>query len=149
MTVQSAGLLLFRRTPQLQVLIGHMGGPFWARKDERGWSIPKGEYTVEDPLVAAEREFAEELGSPAPQGDTFDLGTIRTSRKVLTAFAREGDFDADNIRSNTFTIEWPRGSGEMREFPEIDRAAWFDIDTATEKLVAGQVPLLERLVALL
>ncbi|WP_018179369.1 NUDIX domain-containing protein [Jongsikchunia kroppenstedtii] len=149
MTRQSAGLLLFRRSPELQVLIGHMGGPFWARKDARGWSIPKGEYTTEEPLVAAEREFAEELGSSAPGGTVHELGSTRQSGKVVTVFAREGDFDADHIESNTFSIEWPRGSGEQREFPEIDRAGWFDMATAREKLVAGQVVFLDRLAELL
>lgn len=150
MTRQSAGLLLFRRSLHVQVLIGHMGGPFWVRKDERGWSIPKGEYTTEDPLVAAEREFAEELGSAAPGGSVLELGSTRQSGgKVVTVFAREGDFDADHIESNTFSMEWPRGSGIEREFPEIDRAGWFDIETARVKLVAGQVIFLDRLEDLL
>jgi len=145
-TRQSAGLLLFRRTPDLQVLIGHMGGPFWARKDARGWSIPKGEYRTEEPLAAAEREFAEELGSVAPDGTTLELGSARQSGgKVVIVFAREGDFDADHIESNTFAMEWPRGSGIQREFPEIDRAGWFDVETARTKLVAGQVVFLDRL----
>lgn len=147
----SAGLLLYRRRPQLEVLIGHMGGPFWARKDAAAWSIPKGEYEPgEDALAAARREFTEELGSPPPPGDTLDLGAVRQSGgKVVTVWATEGDFDAATAVSNTFELEWPRGSGRLQSFPEIDRAAWFAIDVARDKLVRGQLAFLDRLGAAL
>ncbi|ADG79589.1 NUDIX domain-containing protein [Tsukamurella paurometabola] len=148
MTATSAGLLLYRiiGTGEPEVLIGHMGGPFWSRKDRHGWSIPKGLYTDEEPLAAAEREFAEELGSPAPSGPTVPLGSVRqSSGKTVTVFARQGDFDADHISSNEFDIEWPRGSGRMRSFPEVDRAGWFSLDQAAEKLVKAQGAFLDRL----
>ncbi|CAM3679305.1 NUDIX domain-containing protein [Tsukamurella ocularis] len=147
MTTTSAGLLLYRRTPGgFEVLLGHMGGPFWSRKAAHAWSIPKGLYTDEQPLAAAEREFAEELGSPAPSGPTVPLGSVRQSGgKTVTAFAREGDFDATSIRSNTFDLEWPRGSGRMQSFPEIDRAGWFTPAEAAEKLVKAQSAFLDRL----
>jgi predicted NUDIX family NTP pyrophosphohydrolase len=154
MTVTSAGLLLYRRGAQgIEVLLGHMGGPLWARKDTHGWSIPKGLYVsdgapgspAEDPLTAAEREFAEELGHPAPSGATLELGTVRGSGKLITVFAREGDFDADTAVSNTFAMQWPPRSGRIQEFPEIDRAAWFELATAAQKLVAAQRPFLDRL----
>jgi predicted NUDIX family NTP pyrophosphohydrolase len=146
-TTTSAGLLLYRLVDGVvEVLIGHMGGPFWARKDAHGWSIPKGLYTDEEPLTAAEREFAEELGSPAPAGPTVALGSVRQSGgKTVTVFAREGDFDASSIVSNEFELEWPRGSGRMQRFPEIDRAGWFSLDEAAEKLVKAQSAFLERL----
>ncbi|MDF0528798.1 NUDIX domain-containing protein [Tsukamurella sp. 8F] len=144
--VTSAGLVLYRhRSGGVQVLIAHMGGPFWAKKDDHAWSIPKGEYTSEEPLSAAEREFAEELGSPAPAGPVLPLGSVRTSGKTVIAFAREGDFDASSIVSNTFTMQWPPRSGRTAEFPEVDRAEWFDLTTATQKLVKGQAPFLVRL----
>ncbi|MBF6446578.1 NUDIX domain-containing protein [Nocardia elegans] len=146
----SAGLLLYRigRANSLEVLIVHMGGPFWAKKDAQGWSIPKGEYDDgEDPLVVAEREFSEELGRPSPGGETLALDVLKQpSGKKITAFARQGEFDASNIESNTFEMEWPRGSGKLAEFPEVDRAEWYDIDTARVKLVKGQVPFLDRLI---
>ncbi|MGX9295316.1 NUDIX domain-containing protein [Tsukamurella paurometabola] len=147
MTTTSAGLLLYRRTGDaVEVLLGHMGGPFWARKDSHAWSVPKGLYTDEEPLAAAEREFAEELGSPAPPGPTVSLGSVRQSgAKTVTVFAREGRFDAETIRSNEFELEWPRGSGRMQSFPEIDRAAWFSLDQAAEKLVKAQSAFLDRL----
>ena len=147
----SAGLLLYRRTPGLEVLIGHMGGPFWARKDDAAWSIPKGEYGPgEEPFAVALREFEEELGSPAPAEDFLPLGEVTQSGgKVLTVWAAEGDLDADAARSNTFTLEWPPRSGRMQEFPEIDRAAWLPVDEARTKLVRGQVPLLDRLLTAL
>ena len=141
----SSGILLFRRTPELQVLLGHMGGPFWARKDEHAWSIPKGEHGPdEDAETAARREFAEEIGSPAP-ADLLPLGVVRGA-KTLTVWAAEGDLDADAVRSNTFALEWPPRSGRLQEFPEIDRAAWLDLDTARSKLVRGQLAFLDRLV---
>lgn len=145
----SAALLLFRHgTDGLEVLIAHMGGPFWARKDAGAWSIPKGEYTDgEEPLAAARREFAEEMGSPPPAGDPIALGTVKQSGgKSVTTFAVEGDFDLAGFRSNTFELEWPRGSGRLQEFPEVDRAAWVSVAVAREKLVKGQVPVLDALV---
>jgi predicted NUDIX family NTP pyrophosphohydrolase len=144
----SAALLLFRRRENLEVLIAHMGGPFWARKDAGAWSIPKGEYTSpsEEPVDAAMREFAEEMGSPAPSGEVIPLGSVKQSGgKVVTAFALEGDFDLAGFRSNTFEMEWPRGSGRMQEFPEVDRAEWVTVEVAREKLVKGQLPLLDAL----
>ncbi|SET23539.1 NUDIX domain-containing protein [Geodermatophilus poikilotrophus] len=149
----SAGLLLYRRHPErgVEVLVGHMGGPFWARKDAGAWSIPKGEHGPdEEPRDVALREFAEEMGTPAPDTVLVPLGAVRQSGgKRLTAWAAEGDFDAAAAVSNTFTLEWPPRSGRLREFPEIDRAAWMPLDEAREKLVPGQVPLLDRLLDLL
>ncbi|WP_091939864.1 NUDIX domain-containing protein [Trujillonella endophytica] len=151
MAKRSAGVLLHRRGPAgVEVLLGHMGGPFWARKDAAAWSIPKGEYVDgEDPEAAARREFAEELGSPVPAAELAPLGEVRASGKVLTVWAAEGDLDADACTSNTFALEWPPRSGRMQEFPEIDRAGWFDLVAAREKLVKGQVPFLDRLAGLL
>ncbi len=147
---RSAGILLHRRTAdgRREVLLVHPGGPFWARKDLGAWSIPKGEYgDDEDPLAAARREFAEELGSPATDGDLVDLGEVRQrGGKVVTAWALEGDIDADAISSNTFTMQWPPRSGTMREFPEVDRAGWFGLDEARERILPAQAPLLDRLV---
>ncbi len=150
----SAGLLLYRLSPAtgVQVLLAHMGGPFWARKDDGAWSVPKGEYTHgdEDPLDAARREFEEELGLPPPPGEPELLGTVRQpSGKRITVFALEGDVDPRTVRSNEFTLEWPRGSGTVRSFPEIDRADWFDLAAAREKLVPGQRPFLDVLADLL
>lgn len=148
--VLSAGLLVHRRTAadEVEVLLVHMGGPFWARKDAGAWSIPKGEHgPEEDARAAATREFEEELGTPAPPGEVIPLGTQRQpSGKRITAFAVEGDVDASAIRSNEFTLEWPRGSGIVRSFPEVDRAAWFDLEEARTRLVPGQVPFLDLLV---
>ncbi|MGY1746780.1 NUDIX domain-containing protein [Blastococcus sp. SYSU D00695] len=148
---RSAGVLLHRRGPAgVEVLLGHMGGPFWARKDAGAWSIPKGEHGDDEaPEAAARREFAEELGSPVPAGDLVPLGELRASGKVLTVWAVEGDLDAAACTSSTFELEWPPRSGRVQEFPEIDRAAWFGLPEAREKLVRGQVPFLDRLVALL
>lgn len=145
----SAALLLYRHGGDgLEVLIAHMGGPFWARKDAGAWSIPKGEFTDdEEPLAAARREFAEEMGSPPPDGAVAPLGTVKQSGgKSVTTFAVEGDFDLDGFRSNTFELEWPRGSGRVQEFPEVDRAAWVSVAVAKEKLVKGQVPVMDALV---
>lgn len=151
MPVRSAGLLLFRRGPQsgLEVWIAHMGGPFWARKDAAAWSIPKGEYTEdEDALAAAKREFAEEIGTPPPPADYFPLGSFRqSSGKVITVFAAESDFQPEAISSNTFPLEWPKGSGIVRSYPEIDDAAWFSATVARTKLVRGQLPILDALIA--
>jgi predicted NUDIX family NTP pyrophosphohydrolase len=149
---RSAGILLFRRTGgSLEVLLVHPGGPFFARRDAGAWSIPKGLCEDgEDPLACARREFAEELGSPPPDAPALELGEIRQrNRKRVTAWAVEGDLDAGAMVSNTFTIEWPPRSGRQQEFPEVDRAGWFTIDGAREKLLAAQVPLLDRLEELL
>lgn len=148
----SAGLLLHRASDGvLEVLIAHPGGPFWARKDEGAWSIPKGEYSDgDDPWTVAQREFEEELGKPAPVGPRIDLGSLRQpGGKIVTAFAVRADLDLDGTFSNTFTLEWPRGSGKFVEFPEIDRVAWCDVGTARVRLLKGQRPLLDRLEAAL
>ncbi len=130
-----------------EVLLGHMGGPYWARRDEGAWTIPKGEIEPdEDPLAVARREFEEEIGVPVPDGELVDLGEVRqVGGKVVRAWAVEGDLDASAIVSNTFEIEWPPRSGRMQAFPEIDRAAWFDLPTARTRIVAGQRALLDRL----
>ena len=148
MVVHSAGILLHRAGPHGPlVLLGHMGGPFWARKDDGAWSIPKGEHGPdEEPLDVARREFEEELGSPVPATHFLPLGQLRTSSgKLLTVWAAEGDLDAATAHSNTFSLEWPPRSGRIQEFPEIDRAAWLTVGEARTKLVRGQVPLLDRL----
>jgi predicted NUDIX family NTP pyrophosphohydrolase len=144
----SAGLLLYRvRDGVLQVLIGHMGGPFWARKDSAAWSIPKGESTDSDLLATARREFEEELGCPAPGSGLEELGAFRqASGKVVWIWVVEGDLDASRCRSNTFELEWPRGSGQFIDVPEIDRAEWVDVARARSRLVRGQVPALDELV---
>ena len=139
----SAGILLWRRSGGgIEVLIGHMGGPFWARKDDAAWSVPKGEHgPEEDALAAALREFEEELGSPVPTAELVPLGEVRQSGgKVLTVWAAEGDLDADAIRSNTFALEWPPRSGRMQEFPEIDRSAWFAVDARARRVELGLLP---------
>jgi predicted NUDIX family NTP pyrophosphohydrolase len=144
----SAGILLFRAADGgREVLIGHMGGPFWAKKDAGAWSIPKGEYEPgEDAFAVALREFEEELGTPVPAADFVPLGELRTtSSKVLTVWAAEGDLDASAAVSNTFELEWPPRSGRLQQFPEIDRAAWFPVEEARTKLVKGQVGFLDRL----
>jgi predicted NUDIX family NTP pyrophosphohydrolase len=148
----SAGLLLYRRRGSgVEVLIGHMGGPFWARKDDAAWSVPKGEYGPDEQAFdVALREFEEELGTPVPADDFVPLGEVRQSGgKVLRVWAAEGDLDAAAARSNTFSLVWPPHSGRLQEFPEIDRAAWVSVDEARTKLVRGQVPLLDRLLAAL
>jgi len=150
----SAGLLLHRRTAdQVEVLLVHPGGPFWARKDDGAWSVPKGEHGPDDDAhAAALREFAEELGTdpPASPRADLDLGEVRQKGgKVVRCWARPGDFDANAITSNTFEMEWPPRSGHLGTFPEVDRADWFDLDTARVKLLAGQVPFLDRLEAAL
>ncbi len=126
-----------------------MGGPFWARKDEGAWSIPKGELSAgEEPLAGARREFLEELGHPAPEGRVLELGEIvqRAGKRVI-AFAVEADFDPASLQPGTFELEWPPRSGRTQSFPEIDRVAWFHLETAKAKVVKGQVALLERLPA--
>lgn len=148
---RSAGLLLYRRAPDLEVLLAHMGGPYFARRDEGAWTIPKGEYGAEEePLAAARREFAEELGGiPPALADYHPLGQVRQRNgKEVTVWAVEGDLDVGAVVSNTFEIEWPPRSGQRRSFPEVDRAAWFGLDAARPKLVAGQAAFLDRLAAL-
>ncbi|MEU0809690.1 NUDIX domain-containing protein [Streptomyces sp. NPDC005970] len=156
---RSAGILLFRgadpaRTPPdpaagaaVQVLLGHMGGPFWARKDERAWSVPKGEYEPdEEPEAAARREFQEELGLPPPSGELLPLGSVRqTGGKVVTVWALAGDLDPRCVTPGTFEMEWPRGSGRLQAFPEIDRVDWLDLAQARTKIVAKQEIFLDRL----
>jgi predicted NUDIX family NTP pyrophosphohydrolase len=152
MPERSAGILLFRTAGDAgtQVWLGHMGGPFWRRRP-RAWSIPKGLLEPgEDEREAALREFAEEIGTPPPAVDYLRLGEFRQpSGKIVIAFAGEADFDVAEVRSNTFTLEWPRGSGVLREYPEIDDARWFSLANAREVLVAGQLPILAALEAAL
>ncbi len=148
MVTTSAGLLLYRTGPAgPELLLGHMGGPFWARKDDGAWSIPKGEHGAdEEPERAAVREFTEELGAAPPDGPLYPLGSVRQrGGKQVTVFALEADFDAEHISPGTFELEWPPRSGRTRSFPEIDRAAWFDPDTARRKLVAAQAGFVDRL----
>jgi predicted NUDIX family NTP pyrophosphohydrolase len=145
---RSAGILLHRRRGErLEVLLVHPGGPFWARRDEGAWSIPKGEYSgEEDPLRAARREFEEELGSPPPDGPAQDLGEIRQKGgKLVRAWAVPGDLDAEAIVSNTFELEWPPRSGKVIEVPEVDRAAWFALEEARTRINPAQLELLDRL----
>jgi predicted NUDIX family NTP pyrophosphohydrolase len=146
----SAGLLLYRvRDGVVEVLIGHPGGPFWARKDDGAWSIPKGEYTDgDDPWAAAQREFEEEVGLVPPAGPRIDLGPVKQpSNKVVTTFAVQGDLDVTDAHSNTFELEWPRGSGQIRVFPEVDRVDWFSVAQARTKLLKGHRPFLDHLMA--
>jgi len=145
---RSAGLLLYRRgAGGPEVLLVHPGGPFWARRDLGAWSLPKGEYADgEEPLIAARREFEEELGSPPPDGEVVDLGEVRQkSGKVVHAWAIAGDLDAEQIHSNEFEMEWPPRSGNSQTFPEVDRAQWFGLEDAREKINPGQEALLDRL----
>jgi predicted NUDIX family NTP pyrophosphohydrolase len=157
---RSAGILLFRHTPEgPQVLLVHPGGPFWARKDDGAWSIPKGEYEAEDdPRAAALREFEEELGSPLALADDsaaldsalIDLGTVRQpGGKLVTAWAARGELDPQAVVSNTFELEWPPRSGQRKQFPEIDRAGWFTLPQARDKLLPGQRPFLDALIRVL
>jgi predicted NUDIX family NTP pyrophosphohydrolase len=145
---RSAGIVLYRNA--LEVLLVHPGGPFFAKKDAGVWSIPKGEYEDgDDPLACALREFEEETGTRLEAASPVELGTIvQRGGKRVTAWAIEGDLDAAATRSNTFVMEWPPRSGAQREFPEVDRAQWFAVDEAREKLVPAQVELLDRLVAI-
>jgi predicted NUDIX family NTP pyrophosphohydrolase len=144
----SAGLLLYRRGDAgLEVLLAHPGGPFWAKKDLGAWSIPKGEFTAgEEPLAAARREFAEEIGT-AIDGDFIALAPVKQpGGKIVHAFALEFDLSVQRISSNTFEMEWPPRSGKMQDFPEVDRAAWFTLDEAKRRIQKGQVALLDELV---
>jgi predicted NUDIX family NTP pyrophosphohydrolase len=148
---QAAGILLYRRAARgLEVLLAHPGGPLWARKDLGAWTIPKGQFGGdESALAAARREFEEEMGSPAA-GEFAELGSIKQpSGKVVYAFTAESDFDVTTVKSNLFTLEWPPKSGRTGEFPEVDRAEWFSIDEARRKILKGQEPFLDRLLALL
>jgi predicted NUDIX family NTP pyrophosphohydrolase len=148
MAKHSAGILLYRRAPAgPEVLLVHPGGPFWAKRDLGAWSIPKGEHEdAEEALACALREFEEELGSPPPSADPLELGSIRLkSGKTVTAWALEGDLDATAARSNTFTLEWPPRSGRVQAFPEVDRAAWFGLDAARERLNPAQAAFVDRL----
>ena len=143
---KSAGLLVFRRKDSgTEVFLVHPGGPFWHHKDEGAWSIPKGEFQDEPPLEAAVREFQEETGL-SPSGNFLELSPIKQAGgKTVFAWALEWDCDPTTIKSNTFTMEWPKGSGTMREFAEVDRAGWFNFEEARKKLLKGQIPLLEQL----
>jgi predicted NUDIX family NTP pyrophosphohydrolase len=153
MAAWSAGLLLYRRHPALEVLIAHMGGPFWARKDAGAWSIPKGEFDpgIEAPRDAARREFVEELGVQPPAGEWAELGTFAaTTGKRLVVFAADGaGFEASEFSFGEFEMEWPPRSGRTVSFPEVDRAEWTDLDAAREALVKGQRPALDALERLL
>ena len=150
MSAQSAGLLLYRqRDGKLEVLLVHPGGPFWQKRDDGVWSIPKGEVADnETGMDVARREFQEELGTPAPNVEFSSIGTVRQAGgKVVHAWAGPGDLDVERVTSNTFEIEWPPHSGKMQHFPEVDRAAWFDLTTARRKLLPAQRAFIDRLEA--
>lgn len=144
---RSAGILLFRRRPDLQVLIGHLGGPLWSRRDSAAWSIPKGEYGPDEtPLQAARREFAEELGVPAPEAELIELGSVtQGGGKQVTAWAAEADLDLDRLVLGTFELEWPPRSGRVQQFPELDRVEWCAPELARDRLIASQRQFLDRL----
>ena len=151
MAKQAAGILLYRRGPRgLEVLLAHPGGPLWARKDLGAWTLPKGQFTDDErPIAAAKREFEEEMGSP-PAGEFVEIGSIKQpSGKVVHAFVAESEFDVSTVQSNLFSLEWPPKSGQHAQFPEVDRAGWFTIDEARQKILKGQQPFLDRLLALL
>ena len=151
MPKQAAGILLYRQTARgLEVLLAHPGGPLWARKDLGAWTIPKGQFgNDESALAAAKREFEEEMGSPA-RGEFVELGSIRQpSGKVVHAFTAESDFDVATVKSNLFTLEWPPRSGKKEQFPEVDRAQWFSVEEARQKILKGQEPFIDRLLTLL
>ncbi|HEX2413795.1 MAG TPA: NUDIX domain-containing protein [Thermoleophilaceae bacterium] len=148
MARRSAGILLYRLTgASPEVLLVHPGGPFWANRDDGAWSIPKGEYGEdEDPRASAQREFEEETGTALPAGELIELGSVKQkSGKLVSVWAAEGDLDADSVRSNTFAMEWPPRSGRTAEFPEVDRAGWFDPEAARVKLVPAQAAFVDRL----
>lgn len=147
MARRSAGIVLYRNALTLEVLLVHPGGPFWAKKDLGAWSIPKGEHDDgEDGLACALREFREETGADLEAGELTDLGTIKQrGGKVVQAWAAAGDLDAEAIRSNTFTLEWPPRSGNRQEFPEVDRAAWFGLEEARARINPAQAEFLDRL----
>jgi predicted NUDIX family NTP pyrophosphohydrolase len=152
MARQSAGILLYRVAGgEPEVLLVHPGGPFWAKRDAGAWSIPKGEYEAgEAPFASAAREFEEELGSAPPTAEPIELGTVRQAGgKLVTAWALQGDFDPAGLRSNSFAIEWPPRSGEIREFPEVDRAQWFSAAEARKRIVPAQAAFIDRLVEIL
>lgn len=143
----SAGILLYRyRDGDLEVLLVHLGGPYWTNKDLAAWSIPKGLCEIDENLLeTARREFEEETGF-AVDGNFISLGKLKqSSGKVIHAWALEGELDADKIRSNTFTLEWPSNSGRLREYPEVDKGTWCDLKTARRKIFKGQIPFLDRL----
>ncbi|WP_298179228.1 NUDIX domain-containing protein [Saccharomonospora sp.] len=145
---RSAGILLYRVVDgAIQVLLGHMGGPFWTRRDAGAWTVPKGEYESDEHVeVAARREFVEELGISPPDGELVPLGEVRQSGgKIVTAFALRGDLDPDAAVAGMFSMEWPKGSGVVREFSELDRFAWFGLGRAKSKLVVAQRVFVERL----
>jgi predicted NUDIX family NTP pyrophosphohydrolase len=149
---RSAGLLAHRqRGPEREVLLVHPGGPMWAKRDAGAWSIPKGEYEPgEDPLAAAQREFEEEIGTAAPDGPVTDLGEVQQKGgKIVSAWAVAGDLDVTEITSNTVEVQWPPRSGKMLEIPEVDRAEWFGLHAAREKINAAQAELLDRLAEIL
>jgi predicted NUDIX family NTP pyrophosphohydrolase len=148
MPKQSAGLLLYRmQKTDLEVFLVHPGGPLWAKRDLGVWSIPKGEFDEEEPLLAAKREFQEETGVDAPQGEYIPLKLVRQkSGKIVHAWAIEGEIDAQNVHSNDFGMEWPPRSGRRQSFPEIDRGAWFSVGSALEKINPGQAGLIHELV---
>lgn len=149
---RSAGILLYRRTQaELEVLLVHPGGPFWSKKDDGAWFIPKGELEAdEEPLAAALREFREELGCEVPAGARSPLGTVKNkSSKTISVWAVEGDIDLEHFKSNTFVMEWPPRSGQQREYPEVDRARFFTLSAAKLKLHSAELPLLDRLSLLL
>ena len=146
MPKSSAGILLYReKAGSVELLLVHPGGPFWAKKDEGAWSVPKGEYTDEDAFAAAQREFKEETGFDAPAGSLLELGEVKYGNKVLKVWAVQGGIDARRVAGNTFRMEWPPKSGRQQEFPEVDRAGWFMPADAKRKLVKGQVALIDRL----
>jgi predicted NUDIX family NTP pyrophosphohydrolase len=143
----SAGVMLYRQGDRgLEIFLVHPGGPFWAKKDVGSWSIPKGEYVEgEDALAAAKREFREETGFDLPKGQVSELGNVKYNNKILSTWFLEGSIDARRVSSNTFTMEWPPKTGRKQEFPEVDRAGWFPPAIAKQKLVKGQVELVDRL----
>ena len=148
MPKKSAGLLLYRQNGDsgTEVLLVHPGGPFWRNKDEGAWTIPKGEFHDEDPLAAARREFEEETGSAPPDGPYIPLTPItQKNRKIVHAWAVEGDFDPASLNSNEFETEWPPKSGRMQKFPEVDRAEWFAAELAKRKMLSGQGALIDEL----